>query len=68
VPAFAGYFTCGWCGQKSCGIGYGYPSGADGTDTKSNQWIKVFGATDPKAKVLVAEEVELTKEPKTPYL
>ena len=41
---------------------------ADAATLKNNQWIKVFGTTDPQAKVLVAEEVELTKEPKNPYL
>jgi len=35
---------------------------------KDGGWVKVFGKTDPAAKVLVADEVEPAKEPANPYL
>ncbi|HUU91538.1 MAG TPA: TIGR03943 family protein [Phycisphaerae bacterium] len=35
---------------------------------ESNQWVKVFGQTDPEAKVLVADKVEPTREPSNPYM
>jgi uncharacterized repeat protein (TIGR03943 family) len=41
---------------------------AGAASLKENDWVRVFGQTDPQAKVLVAEEVEPTKEPKNPYL
>jgi len=41
---------------------------ADAASLKENKWVKVFGSTDPQAKVLVADEVEPTKEPGNPYL
>lgn len=37
-------------------------------DLETNQWVKVFGRTDPEAKVLVAEQVEEVQEPDNPYL
>ena len=41
---------------------------AKAASLKENAWVTVFGKTDPQAKVLVADEVEPTKEPRNPYL
>jgi len=35
---------------------------------ENNQWVKVFGQTDPEAKVLVADKVEPAREPANPYM
>jgi len=35
---------------------------------ENNQWVKVFGRTDPEAKVLVADKVEPAREPANPYM
>ena len=35
---------------------------------KEGGWVKVFGTTNPAARVLAADEVEPTKEPADPYL
>jgi len=35
---------------------------------KGNQWVKVYGQTEPKGKVLAADEVIEVSEPKKPYL
>ena len=40
----------------------------DAATLENNQWVKVFGETDPKAKVLVADKVEPTREPANPYM
>jgi len=40
----------------------------DAAALKENAWVKVFGQTNPQAKVLVADEVDPTKEPSNPYL
>ena len=35
---------------------------------ENNQWVKVFGRTDPKAKALIADKVEPAREPANPYM
>jgi len=35
---------------------------------KDNQWVKVFGTTDPEAKAIVADKVEPTRQPANPYM
>ncbi len=35
---------------------------------ETNRWVKVFGRTDPEAKVVIAEEVEEADEPPEPYM
>jgi uncharacterized repeat protein (TIGR03943 family) len=41
-------------------------AGADAL--KSNQWVKVYGVTDPKEGAIAADRVVETREPKDPYL
>jgi uncharacterized repeat protein (TIGR03943 family) len=41
---------------------------ADAAGLNENDWVHVFGTTDPQAKVLAADRVEPTKEPVKPYL
>ena len=40
----------------------------DAATLKDNQWIKVFGQTDPEAKVLAADKVEPISQPTNPYM
>ena len=40
----------------------------DAATLGNNQWVKVFGETDPQSHVLVADKVEPTREPANPYL
>ena len=35
---------------------------------ENNQWVKVFGRTDLKAKALIADKVEPAREPANPYM
>jgi len=35
---------------------------------ENNQWVKVFGRTDPEAGILAADKVEPTREPDNPYM
>jgi len=41
---------------------------AEAHTLENNQWVKVFGRTDPKVKALVADKVEPTREPANPYM
>ncbi|MGB2938079.1 MAG: hypothetical protein WBD05_07790 [Phycisphaerae bacterium] len=35
---------------------------------ENNQWVKVFGRTDPEAGILAADKVEPIREPDNPYM
>ena len=41
---------------------------AEAHTLENNQWVKVFGRTDPKATALTADKVEPTREPTNPYM
>jgi uncharacterized repeat protein (TIGR03943 family) len=41
---------------------------AEAHTLENNQWVKVFGRTDPKAKALIADKVEPTRQPPNPYM
>jgi len=41
---------------------------AEAHTLENNQWVKVFGQTDPEAKVLIADKVEPAREPANPYM